>query len=114
VIGQKRVRNILKGIAGVGKANPELFKEKAEKILYEKGLSIEERVKESYCSRNYSDVLTLLLEMRADIDTFFDDVMVMCEDAVLQKNRLALVNHINRLFIQFADLSQIVIEGERK
>ncbi|MBN2620702.1 glycine--tRNA ligase subunit beta [candidate division WOR-3 bacterium] len=114
VIGQKRVRNILKGIAGVGKVNPELFKEKAEKILYEQGLSTEERVKEFYCSRNYSDVLTLLLGMRADIDTFFDDVMVMCEDVVLQKNRLALVNQINKLFIQFADLSQIVIEGEKK
>jgi glycyl-tRNA synthetase beta subunit len=40
--------------------------------------------------------------------------MVMCEDAVLQKNRLALVNQSNKLFIQFADLSQIVIEGEKK
>lgn len=114
VIGQKRVRNILKGITGVGKARPELFTEKAEKILYEKGLSTEENVRESYRSRKYDDILSRLLGMRADIDAFFDSVMVMCEDEVLRKNRLALVNHINRLFIQFADLSQIVIEGEEK
>jgi glycyl-tRNA synthetase beta chain len=52
--------------------------------------------------------------MRVDIDKFFDDVMVMCDDKILRNNRLALVNYINSLFSQYADLSQIVIEGENQ
>jgi len=113
VIGQKRVRNILKGITGTGKVKPELVKERAEKNLYNKGLNTEEKLKELCRSRNYTEVLVQLLGMRSDIDTFFDDVMVMCEDEALKTNRLALVSYINRLFMQFADLSQIVIEGEK-
>jgi glycyl-tRNA synthetase beta chain len=51
--------------------------------------------------------------MRPDIDKFFDDVLVMCEDEKLKKNRLALVSLINRIFLCFGDLSRIVIEGEK-
>ena len=63
--------------------------------------------------RSYTEVLKLLLAMRVDIDKFFDDVMVMCDDEDLRKNRLTLVNYINKLFLKFADFSQMVIEGEK-
>jgi glycyl-tRNA synthetase beta chain len=63
--------------------------------------------------RAYAEVLKMLLSMREVIDTFFDDVMVMCDDAALRKNRLALVKYINDLFMQYADFSEIVIEGEK-
>jgi glycyl-tRNA synthetase beta chain len=52
--------------------------------------------------------------MRSDIDKFFDDVMVMCDEQKLRNNRLALVKYINQLFMQFADFSEIVIEGEKQ
>jgi glycyl-tRNA synthetase beta chain len=51
--------------------------------------------------------------MREVIDKFFDDVLVMCEDKKLKENRLALVSFINDLFMQFADFSRIVIEGQK-
>jgi glycyl-tRNA synthetase beta subunit len=63
--------------------------------------------------KSYPEVLILLLQMRPVIDKFFDDILVMCEDKQLRENRMALVSIINRLFLQFADFSQIVIEGEK-
>ncbi len=114
VIGQKRVRNILKGIEKIGDVDAELFKEPAEKKLYQQGRSTLSKFKVMLENRNYSDVLSLLLAMREDIDKFFDNVLVMCEDTKLRKNRLALVNFINHIFLQCADFSQIVIEGEKQ
>lgn len=114
VIGQKRVRNILKDIKKIGVVNGELLKEDAEKKLYKKGLETKSKIKELFQRRDYFKILNLLLAMRVDIDKFFDDVMVMCDDKILRNNRLALVHYINSLFSQYADLSQIVIEGENQ
>lgn len=114
VIGQKRVRNILKDIKRIGVVNEELLKEEAEKKLYKKGLETKAKIKELFQNCDYFKILNLLLAMRVDIDKFFDDVMVMCDDKILRNNRLALVNYINSLFSQYADLSQIVIEGENQ
>jgi glycyl-tRNA synthetase beta chain len=114
VIGQKRVRNILKGTTKAVKIDGELIKEPAEKALLQRGSQAALRLKELIGQKAYAEVLTLLLEMRPVIDKFFDDVLVMCEDTDLRENRLALVSMVNQLFLQFADFSQIVIEGEKK
>jgi len=114
VIGQKRVRNILKGIDKIDEVNGNLLKEPAENKLHMKGHETSAKLEMTLKSKNYSEVLNLLLAMRADIDKFFDDVLVMCEDEVLKNNRLALVNYINKLFLRFADFSQIVIDGAKQ
>ncbi|MGB3340496.1 MAG: glycine--tRNA ligase subunit beta [bacterium] len=113
VIGQKRVRNILKGQKKTSDVKDELLKKPAEKTLYQKGHAIAGKLETMVEQKNYSEALKLLLEMRTDIDKFFDDVMVMCDDMPLRNNRLALVSYINDLFLKYADLSQIVIEGEK-
>ena len=113
VIGQKRVRNILKGAKDSGAVNPEAFTERVENDLYKKGRTTESLLEVALENRNYIEVLNLLLGMHLDIDKFFDDVLVMCPDEKLKRNRLALINFINLLFLKFADFSQIVIEGEK-
>jgi glycyl-tRNA synthetase beta chain len=113
VIGQKRVRNILKNVKGLGKVSTELLKRSAEKKLYKKGMETDGQLNALFEARDYQKVLDLLLAMRPNIDKFFDDVLVMCEDEKLKKNRLALVSLINRIFLRFGDLSKIVIEGEK-
>lgn len=114
VIGQKRVRNILKNIKEPGPVDSALFENPAESNLYKKGKEIEEKMAPLYPDKKYLEIMQLLLSLRKDIDKFFDDVLVMCEDEKLRKNRLALVNSINLLFLKFADLSKIVIEGEKQ
>ncbi len=113
VIGQKRVRNILKNVKAAVTVDPELVKEPAEKALLRMGEKVRPDLYAMIESKNYPELLKLLLEMRPAIDQFFDDVLVMCEDKKLRENRLALVSTINELFLRFADFSQIVIEGEK-
>jgi len=114
VVGQKRVRNILKGVSDTEKVDPLLFEMDAEKKLYNRGQEVMEKLAPLFNKQEYAAILDALLSMRPDIDRFFDDVLVMCEDKKLKNNRLALVSYINRLFIKFADLSQIVIEADEK
>jgi len=113
VIGQKRVRNILKDVDKVATIDNDLIQEPAEKALLKMGNQTSSEIETLIAQKSYPKVLTVLLEMRPVIDRFFDDVLVMCEDKKLRENRMALVSIINRLFLQFADFSQIVIEGEK-
>jgi glycyl-tRNA synthetase beta chain len=45
--------------------------------------------------------------LRAEVDRFFDEVMVMCEDLDLRANRLALLTKLSKLFLQIADISKL-------
>ena len=56
-------------------------------------------------SADYAASLELLSGLRSTVDTFFDSVMVMDEDADLRANRLALLSRLKALFDQIADLS---------
>jgi glycyl-tRNA synthetase beta chain len=111
---QKRVRNILKGVTNPAAVQPALLKEPAEITLHRRGIEGREKLTPLFEKKSYPEIMELLLDLRGDIDKFFDDVMVMCEDPDLKRNRLALVNFIYQLFIRFADFSQIVIETEKK
>ena len=113
VVGQKRVRNILKNVQISSAHEIELIREPAEKALLRMRDKVGPQLEVMIQNKNYPEVLKLLLQMRPIIDKFFDDVLVMCEEKKLRANRLALVNTINELFLRFADFSQIVIEGEK-
>jgi glycyl-tRNA synthetase beta chain len=56
---------------------------------------------------NYSSSLTELANLKQPIDNFFENVMIMADDAKLRKNRLAIVQQIHQLFSQVADISQL-------
>ena len=51
------------------------------------------------------DYLNRLAALRAPVDRFFDEVMVMADDAALRANRLALLNALRHMFLRVADLS---------
>jgi len=55
----------------------------------------------------YQDALNELSTLRASVDQFFDDVMVMADDEKLKNNRLALLNKLHNLFMQIADISKL-------
>ena len=55
----------------------------------------------------YTDALRALASIRADVDRFFDQVMVMAEDASLRNNRLALLAQLEALMNQVADISSL-------
>ncbi|MGB0449551.1 MAG: glycine--tRNA ligase subunit beta [Porticoccaceae bacterium] len=59
--------------------------------------------------RDYEAVLKELASLRKPVDQFFDDVMVMVDDPAVRDNRLALLNSLRSLFLNVADISQLVV-----
>ncbi len=102
----KRVCNIVKD--GVNQPiNPDLFKEQAEKNLYQMLQETTTRAKEKIENNNYFEALGDIAALKPAVDDFFDSVMVMAEDQAVRTNRLALLTAINRLFGRIADFSRI-------
>ena len=45
--------------------------------------------------------------MKAPVDRFFEDVMVIADDPALRRNRLALLGQLHRAMNRVADLSRL-------
>ncbi len=119
----KRVKNILKGIPEYPlkpeRFLPESDKEGAgERALYAAYESVKDKAGELLGQGAYAEALRVLSKVRPAVDTFFDDVLVMCDPegkdpdkTALQQNRLALMQRMVALFNRIADFSEIVPRG---
>ena len=102
----KRVSNILaKADAAIGEINLSACVEPAEKALAEAVLALHTEVQPLIAQGDYTAVLDKLANLRAPVDSFFDNVMVNAEDLALRQNRLAILNTLQDLFLQVADIS---------
>ena len=102
----KRVSNILaKADAAIGEINLSACVEPAEKALAEAVLALRTEVQPLIAQGDYTAVLDKLANLRAPVDSFFDNVMVNAEDPALRQNRLAILNTLQGLFLQVADIS---------
>ena len=102
----KRVSNILaKADAAIGEINLTACVEPAEKALAEAVLVLRTEVQPLIAQGDYTAVLDKLANLRAPVDSFFDNVMVNAEDPALRQNRLAILNTLQDLFLQVADIS---------
>ena len=102
----KRVSNILaKADAAIGEINLTTCVEPAEKALAEAVLALRTEVQPLISQGDYTAVLDKLANLRAPVDSFFDNVMVNAEDPALRQNRLAILNTLQGLFLQVADIS---------
>ena len=102
----KRVSNILaKADAAIGEINLTACVEPAEKALAEAVLALHTEVQPLIAKGDYTAVLDKLANLRAPVDNFFDNVMVNAEDPALRQNRLAILNTLQDLFLQVADIS---------
>lgn len=104
----KRVANILAKegqISGEVKGN--LLLEQAEKDLYTALQQVTPVVQSYLDAHNYQKALSELAALRAPIDAFFDNVMVMAEDPELKANRLRLLAQLRSLFTAIADISML-------
>ncbi|EOX1791501.1 glycine--tRNA ligase subunit beta [Vibrio cholerae] len=103
----KRVGNILAKYDGeLGEEiDLALLQEDAEKALAEAVEIMAEALEPAFATGNYQAALSKLAGLRAPVDAFFDNVMVMADDEALKKNRLTLLNKLRNLFLQIADIS---------
>jgi glycyl-tRNA synthetase beta chain len=110
----KRIGNILRQ-AGVDKGasiDQSLITEPAETALFESVVKAQKAVAPLLESRDYTNVLTTLADLRDPVDGFFDDVMVMTDDKALRNNRLALLAELRAMFLNVADVSRLSISQE--
>ena len=108
----KRIRNILSTReAEDGGVDESLLVESAEQNLFRAFSDLRSNLAGPLASREYRDVLARIASLRGPVDRFFDEVMVLAEDRQLRRNRLRLLHQISEMFLQVADLSQIVRKG---
>lgn len=105
-----RVRNIAKSAEGPGFIL-EAFKEDSEVNLAESFESVSEDIEdimsEGKGAVSYATAMKRFAALKPAIDTFFEKVMIMCEDEYVRKNRLGLVKSIEELALKLADFSKI-------
>jgi glycyl-tRNA synthetase beta chain len=97
----KRAKNILAQAAPAPAVDPALFEKDAERALFAAASDLERG------AGSYEDRLRGLASLRAPVGRFFDDVLVMAEDARVRANRLALLNQTLSLFYRIADISSL-------
>jgi glycyl-tRNA synthetase beta chain len=109
----KRVQNIQdkapQGVAVV--VDLGLLKEEAERALNTKLDEVASKVRGARDRHDHPAALKAVAELKPAVDRFFDDVLVMAEDAGLRQNRLALMKRVGDLFQGIADFRKIQADG---
>ena len=105
----KRISNILKksDFNNTLKVKDELLSEEPEVLLAKTLKEYQKKVVPMINDRDYKSALTELAGLRESVDSFFDNVMVMCDDDDVKNNRLALLSDLNSLFLETADISKL-------
>ncbi len=102
----KRIRNIIKKNSTT-EIKDSLLSEKAEKELASVFGELEAKVQPLLEARDYDAALTAMLILKAPVDKFFNEVMVMAEDVAVRANRLNLLTAISTLFMRVGDISKM-------
>lgn len=108
VIAFKRVANILPPDFARGVEEGRL-QEEAERVLYREVKALQGEVARLTDRGAYEEVLKKIASLRPMVDRFFDDVLVMVEDAAIRENRLGLLAETASLFSRIADFRQIAV-----
>lgn len=101
-----RIANILKkaDFSEAGQINPDLFENNSEKALYDKiNLLLDKSL----------DVKTLyseFVQLQPVIDEYFDSNMILDKNEAVKINRLSQLKLIDKLALEFGDLSKLVIK----
>jgi glycyl-tRNA synthetase beta chain len=112
MVGFKRAHRLIEK-EGWGRehVDPALFQHPSEeglyKALHEARVRLPKRMEEA----GYAAALELLVGMKPAIDSFFVGVLVNAEEQALRENRLSLLCAVDRLFMELADFSRIVVQG---
>lgn len=103
----KRIQNILRKSPSSGKPDFNLLQAPEEKRLLQSLTAVSAEVNEKFAARDFIGALTALATLRADVDTFFDKVLVNAEDAQLRTARQGLLADLGAAMNKVADISRL-------
>jgi len=103
----KRVSNILAKSTDTlnDSVRASVLKDAAEIQLATHLVVLRDKLQPYFAAGNYQEALVELAALREPVDAFFDNVMVMADDAEVRVNRLTLLSKLRELFLQVADIS---------
>ncbi len=112
----KRIANILRKSAArpADHVDEGLLRDPAERAL---AAALDDAVRETaplIGTGEYAEALKRLAALRGPVDAFFDQVLVMSDDAAVRDNRLALLQRLHGQFMQVADLSCLFSQGDSR
>ena len=103
----KRIQNILRKSEAFGDADFALLQLPEEKKLFQSLGEVSEIVERKYAAGDFAGALLALAALRADVDAFFDKVLVNAEDAKLRAARLGLLARLGAAMNKVADISKL-------
>lgn len=105
----KRIGNILKKAQDKvpEQVDADRLVEDAERALADQLQGAAAELEPLLAERRYRESLIRLSTLREPVDRFFDEVLVMADDAALRRNRLALLARLKGLFDNIADIAQL-------
>ncbi len=105
----RRIANITpEGFSGTVAEN--LLEHDTEKRLAELSTVVNAQIDELIQRRAYGSALESFAGMASELETFFNDVMVMVDDPAVRDNRLALLNRVGNAVGKIADVTKIVVD----
>jgi len=110
----KRVGNIVEKQGKdvpAGQVDPRKLKETSEVRLRDSCRAVRARVKELSRADDYAAVLREITSLKAAVDEFFEEVMVMTDEREVRENRVRLLQEVRALFSEVADFSKIQAES---
>ncbi|HEX7253510.1 MAG TPA: glycine--tRNA ligase subunit beta, partial [Thermoanaerobaculia bacterium] len=109
ILAFKRIRNIVEG-AETGPPQLDALTEDAERQLAADFLQARQAIEQMASARRYREAMEMIASIAPSLDRFFVEVLVNCPDEAVRRNRLALLNAIQKEFSRLADFSEIVVE----
>ncbi|MFS6938589.1 glycine--tRNA ligase subunit beta [Neisseria animaloris] len=102
----KRVQNLLKKAdAELGAVNESLLQQNEEQALFAAAKDLQPKIEAALAAQDFQTALSALASVKPQVDAFFDNVMVMADDAAVKQNRLNLLNQLADLMNAVADIA---------
>ena len=92
------------------KVDPKKLENETERRLNELAGTVSEQIDEMIAERDYKRALESFAAMAPELETFFDEVMVMVDDQAVRKNRMSLLRKVGNAVLKIADVTRIVVD----
>ncbi|MEA2327842.1 MAG: glycyl-tRNA synthetase beta chain [Thermoanaerobaculia bacterium] len=106
----KRIANITAGQETASRIDPSKLENDVERRLAELVSIATDQIEEMIGERDYKRALETFAALAPELETFFDEVMVMVEDEGVRRNRMALLRTIGNAVMKIADVTRIVVD----
>lgn len=99
--GKKKLSFVEENVTTV---DEQLLIQPQEKVLYDKVLNVKQQVEMLYKEKKFDKITILLLELKPEVDKFFDTVLVFDNNIDIAKNRLKLLSCLKEIFLKIGAL----------